>query len=1630
MSKYVLSRQFIALITLFSVFSNSALAATWYVDDSQSHDPDTCVADEAVNDDNCTFRDALSQAGNGDTINFLEHIFMEIEVDTDIFQITQDDLTVDGEGFNVNFDAGSFADSSDDIFFDIAASGVTLKDLYLMDHAAGTGINVQNGEVGTLIDNVTIGYNSSDFAQTGALIGINDNGDETVIQNSVISSSSIGIYVGSGATDTLIDNNKIGPHPGGDFVDNGNSGHGIYVDAGAGMNGGNGGQEGLTISNNLISGNQGNAIQIADAGVVGDVVIEGNRIGTNLDGDTAIANAQSALFKAGVYVNSGFSADPDDFDNLSLSFIDNLISGNDGYGVQLSGDKIGSLLMTGNIIGMNLAKNAALANSYDGININLPNITDVTIGGALEADRNFIGGNGDSGLNVTNASSTEGSLFSVLNNYFGIGGDGITAIGNTDDGMTLFGGGYQFDVEGNVVSNSGQYGIVFNTGVVLNALSNKIGTFADGTGDASNVGDGMRISSATLATALIGDTDLGNIFANSNGSGLFILSGVPNDAEIAVKGNYFGTNSTSDALGNAANGLDARGGVVTVGGDRGEGGALGEGNTFAENGEAGISLGDGLDAAYIYGNMIGTVDEGSTGNAGSGIRIVSDSVLDVVIGGAGAKRNIISGNGGDGILTGEMADGAAVEIKNNFIGTDALGVEAFGNAEAGIQMTGMGNSVTVDIGGALEGEGNLISGNLNEATFGGDSGIRLTGLTGTTNICGNTIGLTADRLAALGNVGYGIHLADSVGTEFGLGSIVNIGCEGEFGGNYLAGNGTGNYTAQVYARVDESPLAGLVVNMINNIVGLAEDGTVITHAADGVQTGNVTGGEFNIGNGTLAGRNVISGNGYSAINVSGDADTAVNIDYNYIGTSADGTAARGNGYSEPGEEGAGINGGGIMASGSGLLTILNNVISSNYGFGVMMLGHDGAEIADNIIGLNAAGTAVLGNQLGDDTPPSFNGTGLLILDTMAGDTDGTKVEGNVIAGNDGAGLMIVQDDGSFGGAAGIGQDWTGGYIRSNILGFLADGVTAANNGSFNLYMNDEAGLVTNLAIGGDGVENTINATDRVGVHIAAGTPSNLATLGADNDFNTACPVAHNWVSQYVADVLSIQLPDCSEPEPEPEEEEQGGGGGGGAVIVNGGNNNNEDNSSEEEEESVVEEESPVRLPAQEVEEDREVRGEEGDDSEDAEEAQEAEREEAAEDSRANTSVTDIDEDEFDAAVEAAENGEDKVGDFTEEEDFERSEEGEYVRSIFEYVAGGGGNVNNEMLIQLEKIVDTKVKDAIKKRGGSRNNKGGFLVKNGSKTQLMLENSKIVVSLDSDPETLERLRADGSIVITPSTIDAENNMSLLYMMENDIPFDDGDDVPAAKEVFLGMNPRVADEFTVPSKPIVTNVDGRIWGSQPLFWVVGPDDYEVDVVLVDKEDEEKQYYIGSDVLVDNMAAIVAEEELPDGEYYVFTKARGDGYTVVEMTIDKEKALEMSDLLMSGGVKVEMPLPPGYKNGMPEPKGGKVTFYRPADYGKSSLLDVMLATNSTKDLEFETVEGDDGKMVVKGFATPGTVVYFTWKSVILNSVVISDASQGYFELEVPEDLEDGDHKAIAYAYDREQSLVSKISQILFEK
>ena len=149
----------------------------------------------------------------------------------------------------------------------------------------------------------------------------------------------------------------------------------------------------------MISGNLGDGIYI-DASSGGNTV-QGSFIGTDANGDAAIANARD-----GIEVDSPSNVIGDS------NGLRNVISGNLGDGILISGASAAHNAVLGNMIGTNLQTNAAIANGENGIEC--PWVAgDVDRRNGL-GPGNVISGNAGCGVLVSDPSATETTIYGNL----------------------------------------------------------------------------------------------------------------------------------------------------------------------------------------------------------------------------------------------------------------------------------------------------------------------------------------------------------------------------------------------------------------------------------------------------------------------------------------------------------------------------------------------------------------------------------------------------------------------------------------------------------------------------------------------------------------------------------------------------------------------------------------------------------------------------------------------------------------------------------------------------------------------------------------------------------------------------------------------------------------------------------------------------------------------------------------------------------------------------------------------------------------------------------------------------------------------------------------------------------------
>ncbi len=946
-----------------------------------------------------------------------------------------------------------------------AAGGIRL-DESSSDTIGGTAAGARNVISGNAQSVMTDAYNlflhgASDETVQGNYIGTDVTGNFAVS-----TSTQIGIYMsGSG--------NLIGgtASSAGNVI-SGNSGYGVAAEGSgnvfegnligtdaagqAAIANGNGilinGVSGNTIggtaegAGNVISGNTTHGLYFIGAGAI-DNFVEGNLIGTNSDGTAAVPNGSGVIFEAGSTGNTigGLTATPG-------TGTGNVISGNTGQGVYVLDS--GGNLIEGNLIGTDLAGSTALANGIEGIVLDGSN--NDTIGGIVNGARNVISGNGTYNVYVFDASdeTIEGNdVGTDVTGSFAlttITEIGIQVAGSSSD--NLIGG--TAPGAGNVIAGNSEFGVnLYGVDTTDNLVQgNLIGTDFAGTAAIPN-GTGVLVQAGSTGNTIGGTASgAGNVISGNTRDGIEITAAGTSGNVVA--GNLLGTNAGGTAaLGNGLSGveIDSSASSNTVGGS-----AFAARNVISGNGN-GIFVESSTDDV-IEGNLIGTNVAGSAAvpNGLYGVFVDSGSTGTTIGGTAAGAGNVISGNAINGVeITGSGTSGNLVA--GNFIGTNSTGDSAIANGANGVEIdTGASGNT---IGGLTTtpgaGAGNVISGNaLGIDDFGGGNDLIVGNIVGANaagtaaiantsggiavNTSGDTIGGTAvgARNVISGNDEYNVDLygggndtvqGNDVGTDvtgsFAVSTITEVGIGIASGSDDLIG-GTAPGAGNVIAGNTEFGVnlysADTTDNLVQgNLIGTNVAGTAAIPNGAGVlvqagSTGNTIGG-------TASGAgNVISGNTRNGVEITAAGTSGNLVAGNFLGTTAAGTAALGNGFN-----GVEIDSDASSNTIGGTAATARNVISGNPGNGVLVENSTDDVIQGNLIGTGVAGSAAVPNgEYGVFI--RLGATGITVGGTAAG-------AGNVISGN---GLEGVEINGS---------GTTGNIVAGNWIGTNRNGTAALGN---------------------------------------------------------------------------------------------------------------------------------------------------------------------------------------------------------------------------------------------------------------------------------------------------------------------------------------------------------------------------------------------------------------------------------------------------------------------------------------------------------------------------------------------------------------------------------------------------------
>ncbi|HXF49655.1 MAG TPA: NosD domain-containing protein [Verrucomicrobiae bacterium] len=294
----------------------------------------------------------------------------------------------------------------------------------------------------------------------------------------------------------------------------------------------------ITAGNSTVKGlviNRFNGGSLSSSGILiennGGNRIEGNFIGTDVNGTTALSNRNGVIIDGSDGNMVGGTA----------AGARNVISGNRFYGIFL--DSSSSNDIAGNFIGTDVSGTVALGND---LGVRLLNSSSNRIGGLAAGARNIISGNTNTGVYLSLGGDND-----ILGNFIGTDVSGTADLGNTANGVRIDNSTIN-DIFYNVISGNDVFGIfIASPGSTRNEmLGNLIGTDASGT---MALGNGNGILIASSSNNVIGgySGEYTNTIAFNNYEGVRISGSI----SFPATGNFFVQSSIHS---NGGLGIDLR----------------------------------------------------------------------------------------------------------------------------------------------------------------------------------------------------------------------------------------------------------------------------------------------------------------------------------------------------------------------------------------------------------------------------------------------------------------------------------------------------------------------------------------------------------------------------------------------------------------------------------------------------------------------------------------------------------------------------------------------------------------------------------------------------------------------------------------------------------------------------------------------------------------------------------------------------------------------------------------------------------------------------------------------------------------------------------------------------------------
>jgi Right handed beta helix region len=362
-----------------------------------------------------------------------------------------------------------------------------------------TGVSLDIDSIGNTLQGNYIGTDASGSAALGNHqrgVDLTTSADNTIggtasgAGNVISANSWSGLVLESGSFGNVIQHNRIGTDVTGTQALP-NVGDGIVLSAA------NNNTVGGTASNagNLISGNGSSGIYIKNGSF--ENVVQGNEVGTDVNGTAALGNEERGIVIDGAWNNEiGGTEDGSG----------NLISGNVWSGVVVSNYAMDNQVQ-GNLIGTDKSGTLALGNGGSGVRIT--GSSNNLIGGTVTGSANVISGNDEDGVTIDEVASAN----VVEGNSIGTDSGGTINLGNQRNGVAID-----------------------------NSANNTIG--ATVTGAANTIANNLQNGVLVNGSLAVGNSIIANSI-HSNGLGILLSNNGNNDAPTPTLGISFVTDGTA-----------------------------------------------------------------------------------------------------------------------------------------------------------------------------------------------------------------------------------------------------------------------------------------------------------------------------------------------------------------------------------------------------------------------------------------------------------------------------------------------------------------------------------------------------------------------------------------------------------------------------------------------------------------------------------------------------------------------------------------------------------------------------------------------------------------------------------------------------------------------------------------------------------------------------------------------------------------------------------------------------------------------------------------------------------------------------------------------------------------------------